>query len=59
MKHWFSALVRMVCLIEGTGAVDYMDCLHIFQSQNFDTAFKEALKLVKSMKRNIKTDKMK
>ena len=42
---WFSAKVRMACLIEGVGLVRYMDSIHVFQAENFDAAMQRALVL--------------
>lgn len=42
---WFSARVRLVCLIEGTGASDYMDSVITFRANRFDDAFHRALEL--------------
>ena len=50
--HWFSAKVRLVCLIEPTGAVRYMDSVYVFRSADFQTAFKRALDLGKSQERS-------
>ena len=49
--RWFSAKVRLVCLIEPTGAVRYMDAVYVFRSVDFQTAFKRALELGKSQER--------
>ena len=49
--HWFSAKVRLVCLIEPTGAVRHMDSVYVFRSVDFQTAFKRALDLGKSQER--------
>ena len=50
--HWFSAKVRLVCLIEPTGAMRYMDSIYVFRSVDFQTAFKRALELGKSQERS-------
>jgi hypothetical protein len=50
--HWFSAKVRLVCLIEPTGALRYMDSIYVFRSADFQTAFKRALDLGKSQERS-------
>jgi hypothetical protein len=42
---WFSARIRLVCLIEGTGATDYMDSVVTFRANGFDDAFHRALEL--------------
>ena len=56
--HWFSAKVRLVCLIESTGAVRYMDSVFVFRSVDFQTALKRALDLGKSQEKSyLNTDK--
>jgi len=58
--HWFSAKVRLVCLIEPTGAVRHMDSVYVFRSADFQTAFKRALDLGKSQERSyLNADKKK
>ena len=42
---WFSARVRLVCLIEGTGASDYMDSVVTFRANGFDDALHRAIEL--------------
>ena len=49
--HWFSAKLRLVCLIEPTGAGRYMDSVYVFRSADFQTAFQRALDLGKSQER--------
>jgi hypothetical protein len=43
--NWFSAKIRVACLIEGPGLVQYMDSIHVFRAENFDTAMKSAVNL--------------
>jgi len=42
---WFSAKIRVACLIKGVGLVRYMDSIHVFQAENFDAALERALTL--------------
>jgi hypothetical protein len=49
---WFSTKVRLVCLIEPIGANRYMDSVYLFQSTDFDAAFKRALELGKSQEKS-------
>ena len=42
-QNWFSTKIRMVCLIEPNGAQRYMDSVFVFQSEDFDVAFRRAL----------------
>ena len=42
---WFSTKVRIACLIEGQGAVDYMDSVYVFRAKDFEEAFQCAFKL--------------
>lgn len=48
MKHWFSAKVRLICLIENKGATRYMDSLLLFRAADFASAFDRALSLGKN-----------
>src|SRR5215471_20174637 len=50
--HWFSAKVRLVCLIEPTGAVRYMDSVYVLRSADFQSALERALDLGKSQERS-------
>lgn len=43
--EWFSTKVRLVCLVEDTGALHYMDSVYIFRAEDFSTAFQRALEL--------------
>jgi hypothetical protein len=42
---WFSACCRVVCLIEGVGAVDEVRAVHVFQAPDRDEAFVRALEI--------------
>jgi len=42
-KKWFSATVRLVSVVQGTGAFSYMDCVHLFRALDWDDAFDCAL----------------
>ncbi|MBN9164885.1 MAG: hypothetical protein BGO98_48270 [Myxococcales bacterium 68-20] len=42
---WFSAKVRIACLVEGVGLSQYMDCLHIFIAVDFADAQARAIAL--------------
>ena len=42
---WFSTNARLVCVIEGEGAVEYMDCVHLFQANEYADAQLRALEL--------------
>jgi hypothetical protein len=44
-KEWFSATVRVIAVVQGIGAVDYMDCIHLFRAQDEDEAFDRAMEL--------------
>ena len=43
--NWFSAKIRMACLIEPKGGHRYGDSVFLFQSTDFDSAFKKALEI--------------
>ena len=42
---WYSARVRTVCFIEGTGSVDEELCVHVFRAADRDGAFERALEI--------------
>ena len=46
--QWFSAKIRLACLINPKGLVGYRDSIYIFQSYDFEDAFKRALAIGKS-----------
>ncbi len=45
---WFSASVRILCLIEDEGATTQDQCVHIFRATDWDDAFGRALHLGRS-----------
>ena len=45
--HWLSTQVRLVCLMEPSGAVRSRDSVYVCRSADFQTAFKRALELGK------------
>lgn len=42
---WYSSKVRIVCLVQGQGAVRYMDSVHLFQAHDFQDAHATAVTL--------------
>ena len=44
-ESWYSARLRTVCFIEGTGSVDEELCVHVFRAQGRDGAFEQALEI--------------
>ena len=42
---WFSAKVRLVCLVESGGATRYMDSVFVFKADDWGPAFQRALSL--------------
>ncbi|WP_437305469.1 DUF4288 domain-containing protein [Sorangium sp. So ce388] len=45
---WFSARVRIACLIESAGLVRYMDSVHVLKASDFSDAMRRALELGKT-----------
>lgn len=45
--NWFSSKIRLVCLVEGIGGLRYADSIFLFQSTDFDSAFRRAIELGK------------
>lgn len=52
--EWFSTKVRVVCLIENTGAVNYMDCVHLFRATDYADAEAVALRLGRTHEKEYK-----
>ena len=50
--RWFSAKVRLVCLMEPAGALRYMDSVYVFRSVDFQAAFTRALELGKCQEKS-------
>ncbi len=50
--RWFSAKVRLVCLMELAGALRYMDSVYVFRSVDFQAAFTKALELGKCQEKS-------
>jgi hypothetical protein len=44
-ESWYSARMRIVCLIEGVGAHSEHHNVHIFRAADFDSAFVRALEI--------------
>lgn len=44
-EQWFSSRLRLVCVIEGSGATRYQDSVHLFRAGDFEEAFQRALDL--------------
>ena len=47
-NEWFSAKIRFACLVDSKGLVGYRDSIYVFQSSDFDDAFKRALAIGES-----------
>lgn len=45
---WFSATVRIACMIEPDGLEHYMDSIHVFQAEDWTPAFERAVALGRS-----------
>jgi hypothetical protein len=43
--NWFSTKVRLICLVEKTGGIRYMDSVHVFRATDFESARYAALRL--------------
>mgnify|MGYP001251377821 CR=1 FL=1 len=44
-QPWFSANLRLICLIQGQGATRYQDSVYLFRATDFEAAFTRALAL--------------
>ena len=50
--HWFSARLRLACLIEGSGVSRYEDSVVLFYAADGTAAFRRALELGRSRERS-------
>ena len=50
--QWFSSRIRLACIIELKGLQRFMDSIYVFQSTDFDDAFRKALDIGRSRERN-------
>jgi hypothetical protein len=48
---WFSAKVRLACLVENSGAIEYQDSVFVFTAADWAPAFERALALGYGMER--------
>lgn len=44
-EEWYSAKLRLVCLVEEEGAVQYRDTVILFKGESFEHAFRRALEI--------------
>jgi hypothetical protein len=51
-EQWFSASMRIVCLIEHDGATSQDECVHIFRADGWDGALRRAIELGRSHERD-------
>ncbi len=49
--QWFSANVRLVCLLSTGGATGYRDSVYLFHAMDFDDAFRIALEIGRRQER--------
>jgi len=54
--QWFSSKIRLACIIEPKGLHRFMDSIYVFQSTDFDDAFKKALDIGRSQERSYFND---
>ena len=54
---WFSAKIRVVCLIETTGADVFNDSVHVFRAKDWDDAFQRAIQLGRQMEEEYLNDR--
>jgi Domain of unknown function (DUF4288) len=45
---WYSANIRLICLIEREGATRYMDSVFIYTSESYELAFAKAIQIGKN-----------
>ena len=54
--EWFSAKIRLACIIEPKGLQRFMDSIYVFRSTDFDDAFRKALDRGRSQEKNYLND---
>jgi hypothetical protein len=52
-QRWFSANIRLVCLIETEGAYRYMDSVFIFKDEDAKSAWAKAIQIGKSQENEV------
>lgn len=51
-NNWFSAKIRLACLVESQGLHRYQDSVYVFSGVDFDDAFSKALAIGKAQERS-------
>jgi uncharacterized protein DUF4288 len=54
--QWFSTKIRLACIVEPKGLQRFMDSIYVFQSTDFDAAFRKAMDIGRSQERNYLND---
>src|SRR5437667_10519811 len=54
--QWFSSKIRLACIIESKRLQRFMDSIYVFQSTDFDGAFRKALDIGRSQERSYSND---
>ena len=57
VQQWYSARLRMVCLIEGEGATSFQDSVVLARAADFDEAFQRALEIGRSREKEYEKNK--
>lgn len=54
--QWFSTRVRLACIVGPKGLQRFMDSIYVFQSTDFDSAFRKAIEIGRSQEKNYLND---
>lgn len=54
--QWFSSKIRLACIIEPKRLQRFMDSIYVFQSTDFDDAFRRAIDIGRSQEKNYLND---
>ncbi len=54
--QWYSSKLRTVCLVEASGPLHYMDCVHVFRATSWQSALERAVELGRAHERSYLND---
>lgn len=54
--QWFSTKIRLACIVERKRLQRFMDSIYVFQSTDFDDAFRKAIDIGRSQEREYLND---
>jgi len=54
--QWFTARIRLACIVEQKGLKRFMDSIYVFRSIDFDEAFRRAIDIGRSQEKSYLND---